>query len=184
MCKRPRKEDGGARPVDCVALPRQIDGPLVEMPWVGFGTYKLSDPKNAVLTALRLGYRCLDTAFIYGGEKTEPEVGKAICNAISEGVVARTDLFVITKQWRKFHGEELTARRGMAPTASCMPRSIECPSWINCSLPRPVRLPTAFFSHVHIVACAAGTSTFLLPACKSTISISTSSTGPAPPGRR
>ena len=87
----------------CVLLAQQGEGrPRVRMPWVGFGTYKLPKAKQAVTSALRSGYRLVDTAFIYGGEKTEPEVGAAL-----EAVLAtrpRDAVFVTTKHWRKFHG--------------------------------------------------------------------------------
>eukprot|EP00967_Tisochrysis_lutea_P145259 scaffold272587_cov30-Tisochrysis_lutea.AAC.4 len=100
-----------AGPSAVATLPRQLaTSPALSMPRVGVGTYKMSQPRATVRSALRLGYRCIDTAFIYGGEKTEPEVGGAICDAIADGDVLREELFVITKQWRKYHGEEPTAR--------------------------------------------------------------------------
>ena len=37
----------------------------VEMPMLGFGTYQVTNPdecKNSVLTAIRAGYRLIDTA--------------------------------------------------------------------------------------------------------------------------
>ena len=85
----------------------------VLMPWVGFGTYKLgqSAAKAATLAALRCGYRAIDTAYIYAGEKCEPEVGKAIATALSEGTLrSREELFVTTKHWRKFHGYDETLK--------------------------------------------------------------------------
>jgi len=49
---------------------------VVVLPWLGFGTYKLGQQSaySATLQALEAGYRCIDTAFIYGGEKTETAV--------------------------------------------------------------------------------------------------------------
>ena len=78
------------------------------MPWMAFGTYRLKNPRSATLQALRAGYRCIDTAFIYGGETTEAAVGAAIRTAINTGIVERSELFVITKQWRKYHGYDAT----------------------------------------------------------------------------
>ena len=75
------------------------------------GTYKLgaSSAKSATLSAMRKGYRMIDTAYIYAGEKCEPEVGKAIKAALSEGTLqSREQLFVTSKHWRKFHGYEAT----------------------------------------------------------------------------
>eukprot|EP00534_Pseudo-nitzschia_fraudulenta_P004084 CAMPEP_0201136202 /NCGR_PEP_ID=MMETSP0850-20130426/54760_1 /ASSEMBLY_ACC=CAM_ASM_000622 /TAXON_ID=183588 /ORGANISM="Pseudo-nitzschia fraudulenta, Strain WWA7" /LENGTH=387 /DNA_ID=CAMNT_0047407489 /DNA_START=179 /DNA_END=1339 /DNA_ORIENTATION=+ len=78
------------------------------LPFVGYGTYKLGREiaRSQTLEALRQGYRCIDTAFIYGGESTEKQVGLAIQDAINDEVLknGREDLFVITKHWRKYHG--------------------------------------------------------------------------------
>lgn len=67
-----------------------------DMPIVGLGTYSLRGDKcvNAVLSAIRLGYRKFDTASFYGNEE---EVGKAIRQAIDEGLIKREDVFVTTK---------------------------------------------------------------------------------------
>ena len=77
----------------------------VLMPWVGFGTYRLGQSaRSAVSSALAAGYRLIDTAYIYAGEKTEAEVGKALQAAFTACMLTRADVFVITKHWRKFHG--------------------------------------------------------------------------------
>ena len=82
----------------------------IVLPFIGYGTYKLGKEiaRSMTLEALRHGYRCVDTAFIYGGETTEKQVGLAIQDAIEEGVLknGRKDLFLITKHWRKYHGYE------------------------------------------------------------------------------
>ena len=74
------------------------------MPWIGFGTYKLGEKeaKAATLQALQHGYRAIDTAFIYAGEKTEKQVGLAL----AASKLARDDVFLTTKHWRKYHGYE------------------------------------------------------------------------------
>jgi diketogulonate reductase-like aldo/keto reductase len=85
----------------------------VILPWVGFGTYKLGKDVafQAVMTALECGYRCIDTAFIYGGETTEKLVGKAIQEAMETKILAsRQQVFVVTKHWRKYHGYEETLK--------------------------------------------------------------------------
>jgi diketogulonate reductase-like aldo/keto reductase len=92
----------------------------VVMPWVGFGTYRLGKTKSyqATLEALQSGYRAIDTAFIYGGETTEREVGRALQDAfIEDNLLKRQDVFVITKHWRKFHGYE--------PTLTCLNLSLK-----------------------------------------------------------
>ncbi len=66
------------------------------MPINGLGTYSLHGKQciNAVKTALLHGVRLIDTASNYGNEQ---EVGQAIREAITEGVVKREELFVTTK---------------------------------------------------------------------------------------
>lgn len=49
---------------------------------------------EAIKTAIRTGYRHLDTAEMY---QTERDLGTAIKEVINEGVVTREDLFVTTK---------------------------------------------------------------------------------------
>lgn len=71
----------------------------LEIPAVGFGVYQVSEPgaaRQAVLEAVRAGYRLIDTAASYGNER---EVGEAIHALIAEGTVTRDDLFVTTKLW-------------------------------------------------------------------------------------
>lgn len=71
----------------------------VEMPLEGFGVFQVPDAaqcKQAVLDAIKTGYRLIDTAAVYMNEKA---VGEAIKQAISEGIVKREDLFITTKLW-------------------------------------------------------------------------------------
>ena len=89
---------------DCATLPRGV-----LMPWIGFGTYRLGqkEARAAVMTALRSGYRLIDTAYIYAGEKTEAEVGKALqATLAADNGLSREDVFITTKHWRKYHGYE------------------------------------------------------------------------------
>ncbi len=99
---------------DCASL---CGGVL--MPYVGYGTYRLgaSQARGAVTAALRSGYRLIDTAYIYAGEKTEAEVGKALASAFATSMVLRSEVFVTTKHWRKFHGYE--------PALGCLQRSLQ-----------------------------------------------------------
>lgn len=55
---------------------------------------------NAVIAALKSGYRHIDAAFVYGNEE---EVGAALKEAFSSGIVKREDVFVTTKLWCTFH---------------------------------------------------------------------------------
>lgn len=81
-----------------------------KIPCVGFGTWQSADGDeayNAVLSALRLGYRHIDTAAAYGNEKS---VGKAISDFLKESNVKREEIFVTTKLWNEDHGYESTKR--------------------------------------------------------------------------
>ena len=68
----------------------------MSLPMVGLGTYSLKGETcvRSVYEAIRQGYRLIDTAHMYGNEK---EVGIAVRRAVSDGLVAREDVFVITK---------------------------------------------------------------------------------------
>ena len=70
----------------------------VEVPVLGIGTFMITpaDTENAVYSAIKLGYRMIDTANAYMNEEA---VGKAIAKAIGEGLVKREELFVSTKIW-------------------------------------------------------------------------------------
>lgn len=67
-----------------------------KMPINGLGTYSLHGDEcvNAVKSALSSGVRLIDTASAYGNEE---EVGQAIREAINEGIIERSDVFVTTK---------------------------------------------------------------------------------------
>lgn len=60
------------------------------MPQIGFGTSQLGDCSELVATALRLGYRHLDTAWKYGSEK-------GVGTGIRASGVPRDDIFLVTK---------------------------------------------------------------------------------------
>lgn len=66
----------------------------VEIPLLGFGTWQL-EPKDArrmVAEALRIGYRHIDTAWIYKNEK-------AVGEGLLDSGLARDDFFLTTKIW-------------------------------------------------------------------------------------
>ncbi|ARN22885.1 aldo/keto reductase [Piscinibacter gummiphilus] len=74
------------------------------VPALGLGTWGLGeDPGRrpadvrAVRSALDLGYRLIDTAEMYGEGGAEEVVGQALAEAIRTGVLAREDVFVVTK---------------------------------------------------------------------------------------
>lgn len=53
--------------------------------------------------AIDVGYRHFDTAYFY---ENEGEVGQAIRDKISEGVIKREEVFVVSKLWCHFHEPE------------------------------------------------------------------------------
>lgn len=73
----------------------------VKMPILGFGVYQIpkEDTKQAVLEALKVGYRHIDTAQSYFNEA---EVGEAI----SESGIPREEIFLTTKIWIDNYGYE------------------------------------------------------------------------------
>lgn len=71
----------------------------VTMPIIGYGVFRitnLEECENAVVQAVKTGYRLIDTAAAY---ENETAVGKAIKRVIEERIVSREDLFVTTKLW-------------------------------------------------------------------------------------
>ena len=76
----------------------------VKMPRVGFGVYQIADTKQceqAVLDAIEVGYRLIDTAQSYGNEE-------AVGNAIKKSGVPRKELFITTKVWITNYGYNQT----------------------------------------------------------------------------
>jgi diketogulonate reductase-like aldo/keto reductase len=86
-----------------------LNGSAGMMPAVGFGTL-IPDPvkaKQAIKTALKVGFRQFDTAELYGNEAV---VGEALNEAFSEGVLRREELFLIAKLWNNNHRPERLRR--------------------------------------------------------------------------
>jgi diketogulonate reductase-like aldo/keto reductase len=80
----------------------------VEMPILGFGVFQIpeEDTEQAVVDALSVGYRHLDTAASYMNEE-------AVGRAIKRADVPRDDLFVTTKLWIQEHPAEENTRRAL-----------------------------------------------------------------------
>ena len=86
----------------------------VEMPVLGFGTMPSQWGMKAdeqfiktVETAIKVGYRNIDTAVVYFNEA---EVGEAIQRSIHNGTVKREELFISTKLWNTDRGYDLTLK--------------------------------------------------------------------------
>ncbi|KAK6506644.1 hypothetical protein TWF481_005100 [Arthrobotrys musiformis] len=67
-----------------------LTGSNAKIPRIGYGVYKSTDCKGAVLAALSMGYRHIDTAQFY---QNEADVGEAI----KVSGVPRNELYVVTK---------------------------------------------------------------------------------------
>ena len=69
----------------------------IKIPKLGFGTYMLKGDLaiTATQTALKVGYRLIDTAQIYFNEA---EVG----TAIKQSLIPRQDIFLTTKIWNSY----------------------------------------------------------------------------------
>ncbi|PCG84470.1 oxidoreductase [Streptomyces sp. WZ.A104] len=77
----------------------------LDMPQLGFGVWQVPDDEaeKAVATALRAGYRSIDTAAIY---ENEAGTGKAVATS----GIARDELFITTKLWNSEQGYDSTLR--------------------------------------------------------------------------
>ena len=76
-----------------------------KMPILGLGTWK-SEPGEvgkAVQEAIRIGYRHIDCAAIYGNEA---EIGKALEEVMQAGLVTRDELWITSKLWNNAHARE------------------------------------------------------------------------------
>ncbi|MEK5282382.1 MULTISPECIES: aldo/keto reductase [Paenibacillus] len=80
----------------------------VNMPWLGLGVFKVEEGAEliqAIKSAIKHGYRSIDTAAIY---ENETGVGQAIQEALQENNLSREELFVTTKVWTADMGYEET----------------------------------------------------------------------------
>jgi diketogulonate reductase-like aldo/keto reductase len=77
----------------------------IQMPLLGLGVYDMyeAEAKAAVLKALEVGYRLIDTAAAYGNEK---DIGAAI----RESDIARNEIFVTTKVANPDQGYDSTMK--------------------------------------------------------------------------
>lgn len=83
-----------------------------DMPVLGYGTYRLPDGPEAVdciLRAIEAGYRHIDTAALYGNERS---VGKAV----RESGIPRSEFFITTKLWN----DDMRSRRQREAFAKSM----------------------------------------------------------------
>ncbi len=92
-----------------------VDGHPI--PLLGFGTWNLTPEvaRTMVAEALRIGYRHIDTAWIYHNEAA---VGDGIRDAIAAGHVAREAIWLTTKIWVAHFGREGLLKQARESAAS------------------------------------------------------------------
>jgi alcohol dehydrogenase (NADP+) len=72
---------------------------------IGLGTYEISPDKigGAIQNAIHTGYRRIDCAPVYFNED---KIGDALASELSEGSVARKDLYIVSKLACPFHRKD------------------------------------------------------------------------------
>lgn len=93
--------------VDPAAVPNHVLPSGDKMPSIGLGTFGSDHADHqlvaeAVVTAASVGYRHFDCAAVYGNESY---IGESI-KAITDGGVAREELWINSKLWNDKHAEE------------------------------------------------------------------------------
>lgn len=79
----------------------------LKIPAIGLGTfgsdnYNAQQIAEAVVFAIKNGYRHIDCASVY---MNEAEIGEAMTELLKEGVVTRNDLWITSKVWNNAHGD-------------------------------------------------------------------------------
>ena len=78
----------------------------IDIPQLGFGVFQIMDQqlcKESVKTALKAGYRMIDTAACYGNER-------AVGEAVKESGISRNEIFISSKVWIQDAGYDATKK--------------------------------------------------------------------------
>lgn len=92
-----------ARPIANVPQHELSDGTTI--PQLGFGVWQIpnEEASKATAEALRIGYRLIDTAAIYGNEA-------GVGEAIRDSGIDRSEIYLTTKVWNSSQGYDRTLR--------------------------------------------------------------------------
>lgn len=93
--------------IDATKVPYKTLYTGAKIPVIGLGTfgsdnYDAETIAQAVKTAIKMGYRHIDCASVYGNEK---EIGVVLKEVIAEGIVKREELWITSKVWNNMHKE-------------------------------------------------------------------------------
>ena len=78
----------------------------IDIPQLGFGVFQITDQqlcKESVKTALKAGYRMIDTAACYGNER-------AVGEAVKESGISRNEILISSKVWIQDAGYDATKK--------------------------------------------------------------------------
>ena len=78
----------------------------VQMPQFGLGVYSIPDGDetyNSVMTALKCGYRHIDTAHAYQNERS-------LGRAVKDSGIDRSEIWITSKLWPNEYGEGKTLK--------------------------------------------------------------------------
>ena len=79
-----------------------VDGNKI--PQIGLGTYEMTDDQQVmnrvIKEAIDIGYRHIDTAYIYHNERL---IGKALQQIFETNKTKREDIFITSKVWSTYH---------------------------------------------------------------------------------
>lgn len=77
-----------------------------KIPIIGLGTWNTKgfSLQSAIAEAVKVGYRHIDTAYVY---ENEVDVGKALKRVFKAGECTRDEMFVTTKLWNTYHRADL-----------------------------------------------------------------------------
>ncbi len=93
--------------IDPELVPKIVLNSGAKIPVIGLGTFGSdhvthNEVAEAVKYAIKIGYRHLDCASVYGNENT---IGNVINEIVSAGIAKREELWITSKVWNDMHAE-------------------------------------------------------------------------------